>query len=59
MVLQYLAGKEDQYRYGKGVFARCFNISQGKIIIDACRVYFHGPSVSHRERRLLYTVSAK
>ena len=40
MVLQYLTGNEDHYRDVKGVFAWCFNISQGKmIIIDAFRVY--------------------
>ena len=56
MVLQYLTGYEDHYRCVKGVFARCFNISQGKkIILDACMVYFHGASISHRVKRSLET----
>ena len=51
MVLQYLTGKEDHYRCVKGVLGWCFNISQGKkIIIDACRVYLQGASISHRVR---------
>ena len=54
MVLQYLTGKEYHYICVYGVFARCFNISQGKkIIIDAFRVYLHGASISHRVRRSL------
>ena len=53
MVLQYLTGYEDHYRCVLGVFAWCFNISQGKmIIIDACMVYFHGALISHRVRTL-------
>ena len=49
MVLQYLTGYEDHERCVKGVLGWCFNISQGKkIIIDACRVYLHGASISHR-----------
>ena len=40
MVFQYLTGYEDHYRYVYGVFAWCYNISQGKkIIIDAFKVY--------------------
>ena len=54
LVLQYLTRKEDHYIYVKGVFACCFNISQGKVITDAFRVYLHGASISHRERRSLY-----
>ena len=51
MILQYLTGKEEHYRCVYGVFAWCFNISQGKkIIIDACMVYLHGASIYHRVR---------
>ena len=51
MVLQYLTGYKDHYRCVLGVLAQCFNISQGtKIIIDACRVYKDGTSISHRVR---------
>ena len=54
ILLQYLTGKEDHYRRVKGVLGWCFNISQGKkIIIDACMVYLHGASISHRVRRSL------
>ena len=39
MVLQYLTGYEDHYRFVKGVSGKCFNISHSKkIIIDALRV---------------------
>ena len=35
----------------------CFNISQGKkIIIDACRVYKDGASISQRVRKFLLRV---
>ena len=52
MVLKYITGKEDHYRCVYGLFAWCFNISQGKkIIIDALRVYLHGASISHRLKR--------
>ena len=52
MVLQYLTVYEDHYTCVKGVLAWCFNISQvTKIIIDACRVYKDGASISHRVRR--------
>ena len=54
LVLQYLTGKEDHYRYVKGVFALCFNISQGKVMIDAFRVYLHGASIPYREKKSLY-----
>ena len=51
MVLQYLTGSDDHYRYVKGVLGWCFNISQGKmIIIDKFRAYLHGASISHRVR---------
>ena len=37
-----------------GVFARCFNISQGKnIILDAFREYKDSASISYRVRRSL------
>ena len=54
MVLQYLTGFEDHYRCVKVVLGWCFNISQDKkIIIDACRMYKDGASISHRVRRSL------
>ena len=56
MVLQYLTGSEDHYRRVEGVLGWGFNISQGtKIIIDACMVYLHVASISHRVRRSLET----
>ena len=54
MVLQYLTGLEDHYRCINGVLGWCFNILKGKkIIIDVCRVYKDGASISHRVRRSL------
>ena len=54
MMLQYRTGYQDHDRCVYGVFAWCFNISQDKkIIIDACMVYLHGASISHRIRRSL------